>query len=148
MKSGLLGGLLVGILGVLVPPTMFWGEFEIRSLADPSHQPLPHIWPPGGIRGLAPFLGGHYSAGEHTCANHSPKLPCSCTLQQASGKAVYGTAVSRPAVCFVCFYGFCAAGMPRNPGRCSALGAPRPLGTCRTLLATCLPKVAQHSPEA
>ena len=63
MKSGLLGGLLVGVLGVLVPPTMFWGEFEIRSLADPS-KPLPHIWPAGGIHGLAPFLGGHYSAGE------------------------------------------------------------------------------------
>lgn len=62
VRSGLLGGLLVGILGVLVPPTMFWGEFEIQTLADPSRR-LPHIWPAGGINGLAPFLGGHYSAG-------------------------------------------------------------------------------------
>ena len=64
MRSGLLGGLLVGILGVLVPPTMFWGEYEIQTLADPIHRPLPHIWPPGGIHGLEPFLGGHYTAGE------------------------------------------------------------------------------------
>lgn len=62
MRSGLLGGLLVGVLGVLVPPTMFWGEYEIQTLADPSRR-LPHIWPSGGVHGLEPFLGGHYSAG-------------------------------------------------------------------------------------
>lgn len=62
VRSGLLGGLLIGILGVLIPPTMFWGEFEIQTLADPSRR-LPHIWPSGGIHGLEPFLGGHYSPG-------------------------------------------------------------------------------------
>ena len=34
MACGTLGGLLVGILGVLLPPTMFWGEFDINTIAD------------------------------------------------------------------------------------------------------------------
>lgn len=63
VRSGLLGGLVVGVLGVLVPPTMFWGEYEIQTLADPS-KPLPHIWPQGGVYGLAPFLGGTYTTGD------------------------------------------------------------------------------------
>ena len=62
IKSGLLGGLIVGVIGVLVPPTMFWGEYEIQTIADPS-KGLPHIWPQGGVHGLEPFLGGHYSPG-------------------------------------------------------------------------------------
>lgn len=40
-----LGGLCVSVIGVLVPPTMFWSEFEIASIAEPG-KPLPHIWPP------------------------------------------------------------------------------------------------------
>lgn len=40
-----LGGLLIGIIGVLVPPSMFWAEFEIGSIAD-EKVPLPHVWPP------------------------------------------------------------------------------------------------------
>ncbi|CAM9352397.1 unnamed protein product, partial [Hapterophycus canaliculatus] len=43
-----LGGLCVSVLGVLVPPTMFWAEFEIGSIAEPG-KALPHIWPQGGI---------------------------------------------------------------------------------------------------
>ena len=39
-----LGGLCISILGVLVPPTMFWAEFEIGSIAEPGKD-LPHIWP-------------------------------------------------------------------------------------------------------
>lgn len=39
-----LGGLCVSVLGVLVPPTMFWAEFEIGSIAEPGKE-LPHIWP-------------------------------------------------------------------------------------------------------
>lgn len=39
-----LGGLCVSILGVLVPPSMFWSEFEIGSVAEPGRE-LPHIWP-------------------------------------------------------------------------------------------------------
>ncbi|CAN0041542.1 unnamed protein product, partial [Sphacelaria rigidula] len=39
-----LGGLSISIIGVLVPPSMFWAEFEIGSIADPSKE-LPHVWP-------------------------------------------------------------------------------------------------------
>ena len=53
--AGLVGGLLIGGLGVLLPPTMFWGEYEIQSLAN-HDQALPHIWPKGGVWGTTPFL--------------------------------------------------------------------------------------------
>ncbi|CAM9780961.1 unnamed protein product [Pylaiella littoralis] len=43
-----LGGLCVSVLGVLVPPSMFWAEFEIGSIAEPGRD-LPHIWPQGGL---------------------------------------------------------------------------------------------------
>ncbi len=39
-----LGGVCVSVIGVLVPPTMFWAEFEIGSIAEPGKD-LPHIWP-------------------------------------------------------------------------------------------------------
>lgn len=39
-----LGGLCVSILGVLVPPSMFWAEMEMGSIAEPGKD-LPHIWP-------------------------------------------------------------------------------------------------------
>ena len=61
VRSGLLGGALVGLLGVLVPQTMFWGEYEIQTLADPSIK-LPHIWPAGGIHGVSPFPRADYTA--------------------------------------------------------------------------------------
>ena len=56
----MLGGLVLGIIGVLLPPVMFWGEFEIGTLAAPS-TPLPHVWPKGGVWGLQPFQQGHYT---------------------------------------------------------------------------------------
>ena len=59
MACGLVGGLLVGLLGVVLPPTMFWGEYEINTLAA-QDRPLPHIWPKGGIYGFKPFFQGHY----------------------------------------------------------------------------------------
>ncbi|CAL8470569.1 g10111 [Coccomyxa elongata] len=59
VKCGVIGGFLIGIIGVLLPPTMFWGEFEINTLANPS-SPLAHIWPQGGIWGTDLFLGGQY----------------------------------------------------------------------------------------
>lgn len=45
MMLSTLGGFLIGVLGVLLPPTMFWAEFEIGSVADPSKE-LPNVWPP------------------------------------------------------------------------------------------------------
>ena len=56
----MLGGLAIGIIGVLLPPVMFWGEFEISTLAAPSVA-LPHIWPKGGVWGLEPFQQNQYT---------------------------------------------------------------------------------------
>ncbi|KAK9836389.1 hypothetical protein WJX84_004459 [Apatococcus fuscideae] len=56
VASGLVGGLLIGLIGIFLPPTMFWGEFEIRTLANPDKVPLPHVWPKGGFYGLEPFM--------------------------------------------------------------------------------------------
>ncbi|CAM9694292.1 unnamed protein product [Discosporangium mesarthrocarpum] len=50
-----LGGIVLAVIGVLFPPTMFWSEFEIGSIASPG-LPLEHIWPQGGFfYGLAPY---------------------------------------------------------------------------------------------
>ena len=57
VRCGVVGGFLIGVIGILLPPTMFWGEFEINTLAD-NTRPLPHIWPRGGFWGLEPFYGG------------------------------------------------------------------------------------------
>ena len=62
IKCGVLGGFLIGVIGVLLPPTMFWGEFEINTLANPT-RPLAHIWPQGGIWGTDVFLHGNYNPG-------------------------------------------------------------------------------------
>lgn len=59
IKCGILGGFLIGVLGVLLPPVMFWGEFEINTLANPK-RPLAHIWPQGGVWGTDVFLQGNY----------------------------------------------------------------------------------------
>jgi len=57
-----LGGFLIGVIGILLPPTMFWGEFEINTLANPT-RPLAHIWPQGGVWGTEVFLHGKYGPG-------------------------------------------------------------------------------------
>lgn len=62
IKCGVLGGFLIGIIGILLPPTMFWGEFEINTLANPT-RPLAHIWPQGGVWGTDVFLHGQYGPG-------------------------------------------------------------------------------------
>ncbi|KAK9821879.1 hypothetical protein WJX74_008487 [Apatococcus lobatus] len=61
VASGMVGGFLIGLIGIFLPPTMFWGEFEIRTLANPGEVALPHIWPKGGFYGLSPFLQGEYT---------------------------------------------------------------------------------------
>ena len=59
IASGFIGGAIIGIMGVVLPPIMFWGEFEINTLAD-NLKPLPHIWPKGGIYGMQPFYNDAY----------------------------------------------------------------------------------------
>lgn len=58
--SGAVGGLLIGIIGMLLPPTMFWAEYEMKTLAD-NELPLWHIWPKGGVWGTEKFLDGNYT---------------------------------------------------------------------------------------
>ncbi|CAD7697947.1 unnamed protein product, partial [Ostreobium quekettii] len=60
IMSGLVGGLLIGLIGIFLPPTMFWAEYEMKTLADNS-LPLWHIWPKGGFYGTEKFLNGHYT---------------------------------------------------------------------------------------
>eukprot|EP01023_Acetabularia_acetabulum_P042501 TRINITY_DN4206_c0_g1_i13.p1 TRINITY_DN4206_c0_g1~~TRINITY_DN4206_c0_g1_i13.p1 ORF type:complete len:563 (-),score=82.39 TRINITY_DN4206_c0_g1_i13:949-2637(-) len=57
--SGAVGGFIVCIVGAFLPTTMFWGEFEIKTIANPSID-LPHVWPKGGYFGIAPFYGNEY----------------------------------------------------------------------------------------
>lgn len=64
VPCGILGGLVIGIVGMLLPPTMFWGEFELKSWANPQI-PLAHVWPQSGIWGDEPFLQQYPGAGMH-----------------------------------------------------------------------------------
>jgi len=49
----LLGACGVVILGMLVPQTMFWGEFEVGTIATLSPaSALPHVWPTEGLLGF------------------------------------------------------------------------------------------------
>lgn len=64
VPCGLLGGFIVGVVGMLLPPTMFWGEFELKSWAN-SSIPLAHVWPQSGIWGDEPFLEQFPGAGMH-----------------------------------------------------------------------------------
>jgi len=59
VKSGCLGGFLIGLIGILLPPTLFWSEFEINNMANTSHV-LTHIWPQSGLWGTGLFNGGSY----------------------------------------------------------------------------------------
>eukprot|EP01024_Parvocaulis_polyphysoides_P059062 TRINITY_DN6376_c1_g1_i4.p1 TRINITY_DN6376_c1_g1~~TRINITY_DN6376_c1_g1_i4.p1 ORF type:complete len:548 (-),score=50.44 TRINITY_DN6376_c1_g1_i4:628-2271(-) len=57
--SGAIGGFIVCFIGAFLPPTMFWGEFELKTIADPNIN-LPHVWPKGGFYGIAPFFENEY----------------------------------------------------------------------------------------
>ena len=48
--KGLVGGLLLGLIGMVAPPVLFWGEAEAQRLVDPE-QELPHVWPQIGVSG-------------------------------------------------------------------------------------------------
>ena len=49
----LLGGVFIVLLGILVPHTMFWGEFEIQTIGTLSPaSTLEHIWPTFGLIGF------------------------------------------------------------------------------------------------
>ena len=49
----LLGACGVASIGVLVPQTMFWGEWEVGTIATLSPaSDLPHVWPTAGLTGF------------------------------------------------------------------------------------------------
>ena len=50
---GLMGGSVVVLIGMCIPQTMFWGEFEFQTLATLSpSSTLAHIWPTSGLFGF------------------------------------------------------------------------------------------------
>lgn len=53
IPRALLGSVVVIGLGILIPHTMFWGEFEIQTVGTLStFDTLPHIWPTSGLLGF------------------------------------------------------------------------------------------------
>lgn len=50
IQRAILGAVIVVSLGVLIPYTLFWGEYEIQVIATMSPaSSLPHIWPASGL---------------------------------------------------------------------------------------------------
>ena len=85
MRCGVIGGFLIGVIGVLLPPVMFWGEFEINTLANPG-RPLPHIWPQAGIWGTGLFRGGPVLLVDVRASSALVKLPAiSITVLSGGG---------------------------------------------------------------
>eukprot|EP00210_Caulerpa_lentillifera_P003493 g3333.t1 len=60
VKSGFVGGVFIGLIGVFLPPTLFWSEFEMNNMANAGH-PLTHVWPENGVWGTGLFHGGNYN---------------------------------------------------------------------------------------
>ena len=53
VPRALLGAIVVVSLGMMIPHTMFWGEYEIQALATLSPATsLDHIWPTSGLFGF------------------------------------------------------------------------------------------------
>jgi len=50
VKRGLVGAVVIVALGVLIPQTMFWGEYEFETIVNmqPS-ETLQHVWPTSGL---------------------------------------------------------------------------------------------------
>eukprot|EP00897_Mesotaenium_endlicherianum_P009481 jgi/Mesen1/8561/ME000049S07956 len=60
LTSGV-AGLIVGLIALLVPQTLFWGEWEVQVILDKGSTSLPHIWPleqllPLDLHGALPNL--------------------------------------------------------------------------------------------
>ena len=53
--KGLVGGLLIGSIGVLMPETLFWAEHEAQTIIDHGSTTLPHVWPSIGVLGSYPL---------------------------------------------------------------------------------------------
>lgn len=50
---GLIGGVVIVVIGITIPHTMFWGESEFQTIASLSPaSTLPHVWPTSGLLGF------------------------------------------------------------------------------------------------
>ena len=79
VRCGALGGFVIGVLGAVLPPTMFWGEFEMQSFADPG-VPLPHVWPGSGFWGMRSYLQGEWGPGVYALVGGVKLVAISVTL--------------------------------------------------------------------
>lgn len=53
VKLSIFGGVGIIILGILIPHTLFWGEYEMQTIGSLSPAAkLPHIWPTTGLTGF------------------------------------------------------------------------------------------------
>jgi len=60
VQRALFGSIVVVILGVLIPHTMFWGEFEFQTICTMAKaSDLAHIWPTKGLLGFEMDNGWH-----------------------------------------------------------------------------------------
>lgn len=62
IPRALFGGVGICAVGLLIPHTLFWGEFELETItvAADSVTSLPHLWPHGGASNLE--INGVFSA--------------------------------------------------------------------------------------
>lgn len=61
VKLAIFGGIGICTLGVLIPQTMFWGEYEMQTIGSLSPaSKLVHIWPTSGAFGFE--ITGFYTA--------------------------------------------------------------------------------------
>lgn len=49
--KGLIGGVLISLIGITFPETLFWAEFEAQTIISAGANPLPHVNPKVGILG-------------------------------------------------------------------------------------------------
>lgn len=60
VPRALVGSVIIVFLGMLVPQTMFWGEYEFQTLATMSPaSTLVHVWPTTGLFGFEMETGFH-----------------------------------------------------------------------------------------
>ena len=62
IPRAVVGGLGITAIGMLIPHTLFWGEFELETItvAGDSVKTLPHLWPHGGASNFE--ITGFFSA--------------------------------------------------------------------------------------
>ena len=51
ITKGLIGGALIGTIGLLLPETLFWAEYEAQTIIDHGATKLPHVNPSIGALG-------------------------------------------------------------------------------------------------